>query len=187
MLFPSLENNETDSEYFIRVNRWRAKNNIPDEVFVKIKPLPMQTQETKKETQEENSNDDAQDSKTETGTQESIKEDEQPEEKNNNDETKQTENKESKPYSKVSRDFYKPQYIDFNSPIFVSLFSKMTVNLKNFNVVIEERYPSKDQLPKFDNESYATEQIFQINFPVAKTKTAKESLGEFIYAGEDKT
>jgi len=65
----------------------------------------------------------------------------------------------------MSRDLRKPQYIDFRSPLFVGLFGKMTLNLKRYAVLLEERYPAAAQLPRYEDRAYATELILQLNFP----------------------
>lgn len=144
-LLPQITNEETDFEFFIRVNKWRNENGIPDEVYVRIRPLPLRAAnvnqpevktEEVKENQEEN----------------------KPEEKNE----AQPANGKAKP-NKISRDYYKPQYIDFFNPLLVDLFGKMTVGLKNFLVTIEERYPDKEQLPDYQGRTFAVEQIFQID------------------------
>jgi len=162
-LFPSRENNETEFEYFLRLTEWRQEHNIPDEVYVKISVLPSQ-QPKQEETESESKKD-------EEEKEQAVKKiDEKPEvkeeiegEKRTEGEEKTLEQKKARP--KMSRDLYKPQYIDFNNPLLVALFGKMTVNLKNYTVALEERYPLSDGLPEFNGEKYSTEQIFQINFP----------------------
>ncbi len=69
----------------------------------------------------------------------------------------------SKKAKKIPKDFYKPQYIDFNNPLMVELFEKQATNIKNCKVIFEERYPNKKQIINFKDNSFVTEQIFQFN------------------------
>jgi len=163
-LFPARDNNETEFEYFLRLTEWRQEYNIPDEVYVKINVLPSQPPK-----QEETESESKKDEEEKEQTVQKI--DEKPEVKEETEDEKKTEGEEKtveqkKARPKMSRDLYKPQYIDFNNPLLIGLFGKMTVNLKNYTVALEERYPLSDGLPEFNGERYSTEQIFQINFPV---------------------
>src|SRR5206468_2844526 len=45
-----------------------------------------------------------------------------------------------------SRDFYKPQFMDFGNPLLVGLLGKIGAGIKHFNVVFEERLPGPDAL-----------------------------------------
>jgi hypothetical protein len=157
-LFPQITNDETDFEYFLRVNKWREENNIPYEVYVKIRPLPLtinDSQQAKKveEVKIEQGKSD-QDNK-EPGLKKENKSEIKKEAVTVKDKIKQ---------NKFSRDYYKPQYIDFFNPLLVDLFGKITAGLKNYLVTIEERYPDKTQLPSFEEKTFAVEQIFQIDF-----------------------
>lgn len=164
IIFPALLNGESDFDYFIRVNRWRIDNNMPEEVFVKINPLPrnkpvtaqnvvVQKQEAVIKENTEGDNKEIVEEKSENKT--------PPEEQKK--ENGKTVEPAKKPI-KFSRDYYKPQYISFNSPLLVNLFGKLTVNLENFTVILEERYPTGEQLPVYEDKKFATELIFQINF-----------------------
>ena len=92
---------------------------------------------------------------------------EKPEDKTPSEEEKKEDGKKAEPVKKqvkFSRDYYKPQYICFNSPLLVNLFGKLTVNLENFTMTLEERYPNGEELAVYENKKFATELIFQINF-----------------------
>ena len=168
-MFPSLSNGESDFDYFLRVNRWRINNNIPEEVFVKINPMPKNKPVTAQNVEAP---------KQEAVIDENNQEDNKEivEEKSENTTPPQQENKENgktvapaKKPVKFSRDYYKPQYISFNSPLLVNLFGKLTVNLENFTMTLEERYPAGEELPGYENKKFATELIFQINFSEKET------------------
>lgn len=163
-MFPALLNGESDFDYFLRVNQWRINNNIPEEVFVKISPLPrnkpiaeqnvvVQKQEAVNKENNEGDN--------------NVIVEEKSEDKTLPEEGKKEDSKKAEPAKKpvkFSRDYYKPQYISFSSPLLVNLFGKLTVNLENFTVTLEERYPAAEQLPVYEDKKFAAELIFQINF-----------------------
>lgn len=180
VLFPSRDNNESEFEYFLRLTEWRQEHNIPDEVYVKINVIPYQPpkQEGTK-TESKKDEEEKEQAAQKTDEKPEVKEEIQDEKKTEGEE-KTVEQKKARP--KMSRDLYKPQYIDFNNPLLVGLFGKMTVNLKNYTVTLEERYPLSDGLPEFDGKRYSTEQIFQINFPVnnkqSNTLKTKETVNE---------
>lgn len=66
----------------------------------------------------------------------------------------------SKKQKRVGRDDYKPQYIDFNNPLLVNLFSKL-VNKVPESMKIEEMLPRSDQLFKIGNKKFVTEHMIQ--------------------------
>jgi hypothetical protein len=65
----------------------------------------------------------------------------------------------------ASRDFHKPQFMDFANPLLVGLFGKMGSGLKNYRVVAEERLPGPGELTRHEGAGYATEMIVQVDFP----------------------
>jgi hypothetical protein len=165
-LFPSISDKEEDAEYFIRINKWRIENKIPSEVYVKIiiishyLPQNINTTKNKMDKSPEQRN-----IKNMAGIDDLSKEDAVYESAKsitgeNNAQTINTKRKQ-----KMSRDYNKPQYIDFNSPLLVNLLGKISVNLKHFKVIIEERYPQTKGLLSVNDDCYASEQIFQINYP----------------------
>jgi hypothetical protein len=66
-----------------------------------------------------------------------------------------------------SRDWWKPQYIDFGSPLLVKLFARLPTGLKNYLMHLEERYPVNEELPTSDGERHSAEFILQFSFPAA--------------------
>lgn len=80
-----------------------------------------------------------------------------------------------------SRDFFKPQFIDFANPLLVGLWGKVAYGLKNFSATIEERYPDRAQLPRFGDTSFATELVVQLYFP-GGTANAPAGAGELADA-----
>ncbi|HEV2736453.1 MAG TPA: lantibiotic dehydratase [Longimicrobiaceae bacterium] len=70
-----------------------------------------------------------------------------------------------RPVTAASRDFHKPQFMDFANPLLVGLFGKMGSGLKNYRVVAEERLPGPGELARHEGAGYATEMIVQVDFP----------------------
>lgn len=188
-LFVTPGTGENNEDYLIRLTEWRAVYNIPDEVYVRIQPLPTATKpEDKKETSKEENQE-----KTEAAAEkkeeaevksEEVKEEKSSDEKEDTNKEQTTDKEAQKKMmkrQKFSRDFQKPQYIDFNNPLLVNLFKKMTVNLKNFIVTVEERYPERNQLPKVGERDYTSETIFQISIPVDKKEEVKVLEKEELY------
>jgi len=61
---------------------------------------------------------------------------------------------------RLKHDDYKPQYMDFTSPIMLLLFEKMTLNISD-SLYIEEMWPDYDHLIKFSEQSHACEMQIQ--------------------------
>lgn len=185
-LLPAIGNNESETDYFIRVNKWRIENNIPEEVYVRIHPLPLQ-QQPKTENKSEPKKDEPEETKNETVEKKEEQKDSESKseavEKKDAELKTQIQENTQKKTTKMSRDFYKPQYIDFLNPLLVNLFGKLTVNLKNFSVTIEERYPGKSQLPEYEGKYYSTEQIFQMNFSNVNNPSVSENKEEVTNEG----
>jgi hypothetical protein len=134
-LFPQSLPKERACDYFVRANRWRKEHGIPQEIFIRVRPLPYHLQKDGEQNGAQNS----------------------PQDKN--------------PImgNAVSRDLYKPQYIDFSNPLLVKLFGRIAATLKHFVVNVEERLPATDDLLDYQNNRYVTEFILQFNFPGGKT------------------
>ena len=61
----------------------------------------------------------------------------------------------------INKDDYKPQYINFLSPLAIKLFIKLVGKIKNGNIVIEEMLPDSKQLFKIGDNKFATEALVQ--------------------------
>jgi len=61
---------------------------------------------------------------------------------------------------RLTRDDYKPQYMNFTSPLFVGLFEKMMVKVPA-TVKITEMLPNTNQLLKIDGQRYVSEFMIQ--------------------------
>lgn len=109
---PVQNQQESDASYFLRVNNWRKRHHIPDEVFVTVfSGIFGQVADQKKA-------------------------------------------------GKIGPDDYKPQYIDFNNPLLVNLFSKLTRKVP-FMMQVEEMLPRSEQMLKFGNQKFVTEHMVQ--------------------------
>lgn len=174
-LYPVMRRGELKADYFIRLNEWRIKNGIPDKVYIRVKPLPL-----KHNVEQKNNGNDVdktnQNKKTvdkpavplNANDENAIKENGALEintKPNDNENTKAAVpiNGKKKEVQKYSKDFYKPQYIDFLNPLFLGLATKIMGNLKNYMLIIEEMLPQSDQLARFEDNRYATEFVLQFD------------------------
>lgn len=69
-----------------------------------------------------------------------------------------------KPHTAGSRDLHKPQYVDFASPLLLNLLERTVAGLRRFQLVVEERLPSTEALPRQGDDGYAAELIVEIDF-----------------------
>ena len=83
-----------------------------------------------------------------------------------------------KPRTAGSRDLHKPQFIDFGNPLLVGLLGKMGANLKAWQAIVEERLPTRDDLPRHEGERYATEVVVQLYFPAGTTSAGAHATAE---------
>jgi hypothetical protein len=68
--------------------------------------------------------------------------------------------KRSPSIKRLSRDDYKPQYIDFNNPLLVRLFARIVRKVPQV-LTVYEMLPNSRQMLKVNNKSYATEFLVQ--------------------------
>ncbi|UII21878.1 lantibiotic dehydratase [Fulvivirga ligni] len=61
---------------------------------------------------------------------------------------------------KITKDDYKPQYIDFRNPLFVNLLEKLFKKVP-LNLRVVEILPGKNQMLQIDNERFVTEFVVQ--------------------------
>jgi hypothetical protein len=71
-----------------------------------------------------------------------------------------------------SRDFYKPQFMDFGNPLLVAMLGRLSGGLKHYNIIVEERLPGPGALATADGEAYATEMIIQVDYPNPSGRSA---------------
>jgi lantibiotic biosynthesis protein len=102
----------SDWEYYLKVNEWRIKNAIPEEVFVFINP------------------------------------------------DRWVNNIDPKLSKKLTRDDYKPQYIDFRNPLLINLLEKLIAKAP-VSIKIQEMLPDSGQMLKIDGERFVSEFVVQ--------------------------
>jgi hypothetical protein len=80
--------------------------------------------------------------------------------------------------TQASRDFYKPQFMDFGNPLLVAMLGRIAAGLKRFQVVFEERLPDRDGLPRHGDDRFVTELVVQLAFPGGTAATPAEAASE---------
>ncbi|MEJ2298905.1 MAG: lantibiotic dehydratase [Woeseiaceae bacterium] len=125
--FPTTQPKESPSDHFLRVNRWRVEHGIPEEVYVRIRPVRRQppavplkaptsaaTTPTAKTTQPDDS---AADEPSWSNSPPAVG-------STKNHRTQPTKRDAGRPRTQPSRDLQKPQFIDFRNPLLVGLFGR---------------------------------------------------------------
>ncbi|WP_420129468.1 lantibiotic dehydratase [Longimicrobium sp.] len=199
-LFPQRRPEESAADFFVRVNRWRVESGIPETVYLRMMPLsearPPKAGEPAAEAapaeapaeipgyeapagEADDPIADEHDEAVEAEAAPAAAEGEAKE-----GEAKEGEDAEGAPKlgledkkrkTQQSRDFYKPQFIDFANPLLVGLWGKVAQGLKNFSATIEERYPDRAQLPRHGDTSFATELVVQLYFPRGTANAAADA------------
>ncbi|HWK90300.1 MAG TPA: hypothetical protein VNP72_09900, partial [Longimicrobium sp.] len=90
----------------------------------------------------------------------------------------------AKKRTQPSRDYLKPQFMDFGNPLLVGLFGRVAGGLKSFQVVVEERYPDRPALPRHGDSRYVTELVVQVNFPGGTATSPAAGAGELAEAAQ---
>jgi len=144
--FPGRLGGEGEAAYFLRLQRWRTKVGLPDEVFVKlninIPPAPPKAKE-----------------KPVDGASEGLPEVAKAEAQK----SLLLKDRVKKP-APIREHLYKPQYVDFSNPLLVDLFSRLGENVESFTLTFEERLPARENLVRSEGERWATEFLLQVNF-----------------------
>jgi hypothetical protein len=180
-LLPQRRPDESAADFFVRANRWRAENGIPEASYVRI--LPQQPPRPPAPGQPAAAEAEAEAAPPEEipgyeGAPDPAAHDEAEAHADAEDEAPAAERAEEggaaeggvapAPQAKrtqPSRDFFKPQFVDFGNPLLLALLGRIGTGLKLFTAVFEERLPDADALPRHDGRAYATELVVQLNFP----------------------
>lgn len=112
-LLPQRLPNDSDWQFFQKVNIWRKSHQLPNEVFVYVNTTRWGADNIDKELMK-----------------------------------------------KLTRDDYKPQYIDFKNPLMVSLLEKL-IDRVPLTMKLVEMLPSSDQMLKIDDSRYVSEFVVQ--------------------------
>lgn len=160
--FPLRALGETAPDYFLRVNEWRHQWDIPHEVFVRVDIQRSQPSATPPRPMHGAPAADGNDDPAELqGVEEAdgLEPELEPPgglmAANSGVRTAQV--------ARYSRDWRKPQYVDFRSPMLVGLFARLTRTLRDCKVHMEERCPGDGDLPRCDGIAYASEYVLQVS------------------------
>lgn len=189
--FPTPRPGEDACDYFVRVNQWRRAYGMPNDVFVKIRPQKaMRSREARPGENAEAAEGDpgdtvAPDEPATENRREAAAENREVDTDVDTHEKTEADGAGQSPSPgagqpprsrpRLSRDFHKPQFIAFSNPLLVKLFGKLTVNLKSFSAILEERLPSADELPAYHDDRYATELIMQLDWPEQRICSTREA------------
>lgn len=186
-LFPQRRADESAADFFIRANRWRAENGIPETSYLRVmpgsEPRPAQPGQPAGEAAAEAPADaGAEIPGYEGGAPEAEVHDEEAEpvaaaapeaaedaaaEEAPADpaEAAAKAAEAAKKRTQPSKDFFKPQFMDFGNPLLVGLLGRIATGLKFFSAVFEERYPDQAALPRHGDDAFVTELVVQLYFP----------------------
>lgn len=146
---PQLRPGETEPAFFLRVDRWRRAHGLPREAYVRVWPDFLAGQ-----------------AMGQLGSRGGLNEAGEGDEGGDAAEGAASRGSPSR-YDRGTLNLRKPQYVDFGSPLLVSLFGRLAGDLETFVAMVEERYPEPRDLPRCAGRPYAVEQMFQLDFPLA--------------------
>lgn len=171
-LYPARASGELDAEYFLRVARWRRKHGIPERVYVRVwagrsggGSAPVRQPADASGPDDVVNRAPPDDGPEAAGLEEPAAEPEASAVPRGEPGGAPSPRGPAAQERHSSRDFEKPQFIDFANPLLVQLFAHLAGNLKQFNIVIEECLPATDQLPVGPDGPHAVELILQVGFP----------------------
>jgi len=182
--FPRPKKDERSSDFFHRVSCWRTANGIPEEAYLRV--LPGWRPGARAEPDPGEGDDEGFDSAPHPLAHASVTEppetneprrdhrdasrrSREPSEGNNRgvqagvDQSPEARQAVKPSGARSSRDWRKPQFIDFSSPILVDLFGRLPGGLLAFSVLIDERLPDGAGLPQGNDGRYSFELILQLN------------------------
>ena len=188
-LLPQRRTDESASEFFVRINRWRRESGIPETGYFRINPVPEPRStpagqpapeqaeappevvdeipgyegaaEVEADAHEDEQEPEAEPAAREAGTPAAAGADANAAQR-------------PKP-TQASRDFYKPQFMDFGNPLLVAMLGRIAAGLKRFQAVFEERLPDRDGLPRHGDDRFVTELVVQLAFPGGTAATPSEA------------
>ena len=197
-LFPQRRADESAADFFLRANRWRHEAGIPETAYLRV--IPLSEPRPQKAGEPAAAEAPAAEAPAEIPGYEEAPVAEAEGAAEEHDEAHEAEAaapaegaraeggeaaeaaqrlgvEDKKRRTQPSRDFFKPQFIDFGNPLLVGLLGKVASGLKNYQGVFEERYPDRPQLPRHGDASFATELVVQLYFP-GGTASASAPAGE---------
>jgi hypothetical protein len=109
-LFPGRRAGETGAAYYVRVNQWRHQNGIPEQVYARVLPVWVPA-------------------RAETPHARGRR---RPREEDKGATLNSGARLATRPHVRASRDFLKPQFVDFADPLLVNLFGKLPGTLQRY-------------------------------------------------------
>lgn len=170
--FPVQREGESSAEYFLRVNKWRIDHGIPAEVYATVGIV--------KQSRRASSDDDgyevedAEDPAHSQAEEVVAVPDAVPSLGPLLDKTSPQARAAAR--KRGSKDWRKPQYICFLSPLLLSLFSRLPGALQTYIVHLEECLPTRADLPLVNGEPHAAEFVFQLRLRASDPGTATQAV-----------
>lgn len=186
VLFPQRRADESAADFFLRANRWRAEAGIPETAYLRLIPVPearpAQPGQPAGEAQtpaeaageipgyeggapeveaHEEEHDAPEAAAAPDAGAEAAAQDGAPADPEAAAKAAEVAKKRTQP----SKDFFKPQFMDFANPLLVGLLGRVATGLKGYQAVFEERYPDRDALPRHGEDRFVTELVVQLYFP----------------------
>lgn len=190
VLFPQRRPEESGADFFLRANRWRVEHGIPETAYLRMQPLPdpkpaqpgapAQPEPVAEAAAEIPGYEGHAEGEAADPVEEAGEEPAAAVEGQAPDAAAQA--AAAKKVTQPSRDFYKPQYVDFGNPLVIALLGRVATGLKNFTAVLEERYPDRGALARHDGEAYATELVVQLYYPGGTASTPAAAAEEVLAA-----
>jgi hypothetical protein len=147
---PRPERAESDSSFFRRVTLWRDQHEIPDQVFVRVKPVSPRSDITSEAVASARPDQDPSDGILRARTLASE------------DAAKQLAQQDAGRLGRAAPDWKKPAYIDFTAPLMVKMFATLPGQLSHFVLEVEECLPTRRDLVYHPATGrYATEVVLQ--------------------------
>jgi hypothetical protein len=195
-LFPQRRPDESAADFFIRANRWRAEHGLPETSYLRVIPIPEARPPQPGQPAAEGDADAAAPVEAQgeiPGYEGGAPEAEVHEEEHEAPEAAAPEAgaegaaeetpaeaaaraaEAAKKRTQPSKDFFKPQFMDFGNPLLVGLLGRIATGLKGFQAVFEERYPDRAALPEHGGEKFVTELVVQLYFPGGTASAASQA------------
>ncbi|HEX8391776.1 MAG TPA: lantibiotic dehydratase [Longimicrobium sp.] len=186
-LFPQRRPDESGADFFVRANRWRVENGMPETAYLRIQPMP-EPRPAQPGAPAEPEQPAAEAAEIPGYEAHAEGEGAEPAEEAHDEPTEAAAEGQAdaaapaKKHTQPSRDFFKPQFVDFGNPLVVALLGRVATGLKHFSAVLEERYPDREALARHDGEAYATELVVQLYFPGGTASTPAAAAEEVLAA-----
>ena len=203
-LFPQRRADESGADFFIRANRWRAEHGIPGTSYLRVIPIPEARPPQPGQPAGEADADAAAPVEAvgeipgyEGGAPEAEVHEEEHEAPEAAAPDAAAEGAEAaaeetpaeaaakaaeaaKKRTQPSKDFFKPQFMDFGNPLLVGLLGRIATGLKSYQAIFEERYPDRAALPRHGDDRFVTELVVQLYFPggTASAPAEQDALAE---------